>query len=71
MNRRRRAISDLRLSWRDPAMPVIRDYKMADGSRRIEVDPAYERRYREHLVSFAEQPSYKSDPTYNLKRGRS
>lgn len=58
------------LDWRDPSMPVIRSYKMADGSTRTEVDPDYERRYHEHLMSAAVQPSYKNDSTYNLKRKR-
>ena len=57
-----------RLDWRDPAMPVIRDYRMANGGRKTEVDPDYERRYREHLVEAAVQPSYRSDPTYNMRR---
>lgn len=56
------------LDWRDPSMPVIRNYKMADGTIRSEVDPDYERRYREHLMTAAVQPSYKNDPTYELKR---
>lgn len=54
--------------WRNPSMPVIRDYKMIDGSRKTEVDPDYERRYREHLLRNAEQPAWRDDPTYNMKR---
>lgn len=61
---------DRRPSWRDPALPCIRDYRMADGSRLHEVDPAYESRYREHLLSTIAQPSWKNDPTYDLKRKR-
>jgi hypothetical protein len=60
--------SFLRLDWRDPDMPVIRNYKMNDGSVRVEVDPDYEHRYREHMISAALQPSWKQDPTYNLRR---
>lgn len=63
---RRKPSPDTRPSWRDA--PVIRDYKMPNGARVTEVDPDYERRYREHLLSTGAQPNYKLDPTYNLKR---
>ena len=56
------------LDWTDPAMPVIRNYKMPDGSRKDLVDPDYERRYREHLISAAVQPNWRNDPTYEMKR---
>ena len=59
---------DLRPSWRDPALLVVRNYRMADGSCKIEVDPDYERRYREHCINNAVQPEWREDPTYNLKR---
>jgi hypothetical protein len=49
-------------------MPVIRDYVMGDGSRRTTVDPDYERRYREYLMSTSAQPDYHRDPTYHLAR---
>jgi hypothetical protein len=61
---------DTRLNWRDPNLPVLRDYRMADGSRKTEVDPDYERRYREMLIETSIQPSWKSDPTYDLKKQR-
>lgn len=54
--------------WRDPSMPVIRSYKMRDGSTKSEVDPDYESRYREHMMTAAEQPGYREDPTYNMRR---
>lgn len=57
-----------RLDWLDPQMPVIRDYKFANGQRKTEVDPDYERRYREHMMTAAEQPKKSEDPTYNLRR---
>jgi hypothetical protein len=59
---------DTRPDWRDPNLPVIRDYRMGDGSRKTEVDPDYEHRYREHMMSAAPHPDYKRDPTYNLRR---
>ncbi len=66
----KRLSPDHRLPWRDPAMPVLRDYKMADGSIRNVVDPDYERRYREMLVETSQEPGWKQDPTYNMKRKR-
>lgn len=54
--------------WRDPSMPVLRLYKMADGTQRTEVDPDYEHRYREMLMSASDNPSWRDDPTYNMKR---
>lgn len=57
-------------SWRDPNMPVIRNYLMPDGSRKIEVNPEYERRYREHMMNAAAQPNWRDDPTYNLRKKR-
>lgn len=65
---RRRNIPDLRLSWRDPQMPVLRDYTMGDGKKKEVVDQDYERRYREHLMETTKYLHYKDDPTYNLRR---
>lgn len=45
---------DQRLDWRDPDMPVIREYKMANGEVVNLVDPDYERRYRAFKMT---QPS--------------
>jgi hypothetical protein len=61
---------DLRPSWRDPNLPCIRDYRMGDGTRKIEVDQDYERRYREMLMETSAHPSYRNDPTYDLKKQR-
>lgn len=66
--RKRKNLPTKSLDWRDPLMPVIRSYKMADGSVRTEVDPDYERRYREHLMEAAVQPKFRDDPTYNMRR---
>lgn len=59
---------DKRLRWHDPAMPVLRDYRMGDGSTKTVVSPDYERRYREMLMETSAHPSYKLDPTYNLAK---
>lgn len=66
--KRRRYHSPDGLDWRDPDMPVVRSYKMWDGSKKTIVDPDYERRYREHMMIAAEQPRYQSDPTYNPRK---
>jgi len=61
---------DTRPSWRDPNMPVLRDYTMADGTKKHIIDPDYERRYREHLFNTTAHPSHDDDPTYDLKKQR-
>lgn len=70
MPRRRRRPQPPRLDWRDPSMPVLRDYTMADGSHREIVDPDYERRYREHLLETTKYLTYDKDPTYNMRAKR-
>lgn len=54
--------------WRDISMPVLRNYRMGDGTTKIEVDPDYEHRYREHLMSAAPHPKWYQDETYELRR---
>lgn len=70
MVRRLPTVANPRLDWRNPAMPVIRDYRMSNGERKTEVEPDYEQRYREHLVYTSTHPNYRTDPTYDLKRKR-
>lgn len=59
---------DNRPDWRDPQMPVMRDYRMGNGEVRHVIDPDYERRYREMLMETTAHPSFHNDPTYNLNR---
>jgi len=61
---------DHRPNWRDPNMPLMRDYKMSDGTTRTIVDPDYERRWREHCMEMNRAPSWRDDPTYDMKRKR-
>lgn len=68
--RRPRFPPDTRPSWRDPNMPVFRNYRMADGTTRTLVDPDYEHRYREMLMATSIQPDYHRDPTYHLRKDR-
>lgn len=73
MPRRKPLPPDTRLDWRDPAMPVMRDYKMGNGERKTIVDADYEHRYREMLVATSSEstfPSWRNDPTYNLRKDR-
>lgn len=55
---------------RNPSMPVIRNYLMADGSRKTEIDPDYERRYREHMMTTASYPNWRDDPTYEIRKDK-
>lgn len=41
---------------------------MANGKVMTEVGADYERRYREHLIQFADNPNWRNDPTYNLRK---
>jgi hypothetical protein len=68
--KRRPPKPDLRPDWRDPAMPIMRDYKMANGERKTIVDADYEHRYREHMMNAAPHPDWRNDPTYNLRKDR-
>ena len=59
---------DHRPNWRDPNMPVMRDYRMANGEVHTTIDPDYERRYREMLMETSTHLSWKNDPTYNIRK---
>ena len=61
---------DLRPKWHTPNLPCIRDYRFGNGERRTEIDPDYERRYWEMLMETSTHPSWKNDPTYNMKKDR-
>lgn len=61
---------DNRLDWRDPQMPVFRNYTMRDGTQKTFVDPDYERQYREFMINASPQLSWREDPTYEAKRKR-
>jgi hypothetical protein len=59
---------DTRPKWNAPDLRCPRDYTMSDGSRVTEIDAETERRYREHMMSASSLPTYKHDPTYNMRR---
>lgn len=67
---KRKLPPDHRPSWRDPNLPCIRDYRFGDGSRKTEIDPDYERRYREMLMQTAAHPNWRQDPTYNMRKDK-
>lgn len=56
--------------WRDPSMSVQRDYKLRDGTKVESVTPEYEQGFRTYLLETnpGNLPSWRDDPTYNLKR---
>ena len=66
----RRLPPDTRLDWRDPNMPVERNYEMPNGTIQRLVDPEYERRYREHLISMDNSRirHWRNNPTYHLRK---
>lgn len=70
MTIKRRLPPDTRPDWRDPEMPVIRDYKMPDGTTKEYVTPEFENRYRAYFFPLIPVPTWKEDPTYNLRRPR-
>jgi hypothetical protein len=49
-------------------MPVLREYRMADGSTKEIVDPDYEQRYRAHLMDTNHAPNWRNDPTYHMSK---
>lgn len=67
---KRRLTTDTRPSWRDPDMPVLRDYKLGNGKRKTVVEPEYEREYRKMMQETSRALPWDSDPTYDLKRKR-
>ena len=70
MPRRRKLPPDTRPNWRDPQMPCTRNYLMSDGTTKTAVDPEYERRFREVCMEINAHPTWRSDPTYDLKKQR-
>jgi len=70
MNRRelRKYCESQVLDWRDPNMPVMRDYRFANGEVRTVVDPDYEQRFRQHMLEAGPGDYFRFDPTYNIRR---
>lgn len=59
---------DRRPSWRDPNLPVQRNYLLRDGRQLTSVTPEFETEFRKFLMETTAQPSWKNDPTYDLRR---
>lgn len=68
MPRSRPLPPNTRLDWRDPKMPLVREYRFLNGKAMTEVPPEYEQRYRAHQLQATSNPRYLDDPTYNLRR---
>lgn len=50
--------------WRDPQMPLCRNYTMMNGSKLTEVSPEFEQRFRQHGMDISPMPNWRDDPTY-------
>lgn len=68
--RRRRLPPDTRPNWRDPNMPLVRDYTFRDGRKVTEVTPEFEQEWRRMCMDLNQAPNWRHDPTYNLRKDR-
>lgn len=66
----KRSPPDKRLNWRDPDMPVVRNYPMRDGSFKTIVEPAFEQGFRQIMMERNAHEDWRDDPTYNMKKER-
>jgi hypothetical protein len=70
LRRPKRYTSPDGIDWRDPAMPVIRDYTFANGAKKTVVDPDWEMEWRKMCMQINTAPRWDKDPTYHSKKGR-
>jgi len=71
MRRRKPLPPDTRPDWRDPNMPVCRNYTMRDGTKKLLADPDWEQEYRTWTLERTPAAQHWSnDPTYNLRKPR-
>lgn len=70
MPRRRKLPPDTRPDWRDPAMPLCRNYTFANGRKVTEVPPEFEQEWRQICMQRNSMPEWRDDPTYNLRKDR-
>lgn len=60
-----------RPNWRDPNMPVLFPIRQPDGTTTLESFPAEELAAAMKIWHAQnEQPDFRDDPTYNLRRKR-
>jgi hypothetical protein len=67
--RRRRflALRDDRPNWRDPNMPVLLQHRVKGL---VTVTPVFASDVAQHKLAHDIDPTWREDPTYDLKRGR-
>lgn len=70
MGRKPKYTSPDGISWRNPSMPLVRDYTFANGRKVTEVDPEFEQRWRQHCMEINTAPSWRDDPTYFSRKDR-
>lgn len=51
-------------------MPVMRDYRISNGTTKHIIDPEYERQWREMCMEINTMPTWRNDPTYNMRKDR-
>lgn len=76
MGRRRDRKPDTRLDWRDPEMPVIRDYEVQDEGLGIVVERGTEvvtdlklvQRLSRNNMADSQEPNWREDPSYRWAR---
>jgi len=66
MKRKRQPTPDTRLNWRDPNMPVYRQRRSTGET--VMVQPATSVKVSQYGLEHAGEPTWRNDPTYNLKR---
>lgn len=68
--RRRRQLPDTRLDWRDPEMPCLLKARHERTGQVVirEFSPEEAQYQAQHRLSNPFVPSFKHDPTYNLRR---
>ncbi len=65
--RTRRLPPDNRPDWRDPNMPV---YVSTRSQGMVQWDPARLQRAMAAKIALSDEPDWRDDPTYNLKKDR-
>jgi len=56
------------LDWRDPQMPLVRDYTFRSGAKLTEVTPEFEQEWRQICMERNAAPEWRDDPLYNARR---
>lgn len=54
--------------WRDPDMPLVRNYLFSNGTVLNTVDKEFEQAWRARCMEMNAASSWRNDPTYHSKR---